>query len=75
MTEITIEVLNGVVMDVYSSDPETFVTVLDYDLAGKRVHGSSDINRMQFIESKHRVGINGMDIISASRKKMEVLPI
>jgi hypothetical protein len=74
MTEITVEVLNGGVMDVYSSEPETFVTVLDYDLAGKKIHGSSDINRMRFIELKHLVGINGMDVIPVGGKNVGVLP-
>lgn len=75
MTEITVEVLNGVVMDVYSSDPETFVTVLDYDLGGKKSSGDMDVNRMQYIELKHRVGINGMDIIPATRNKKEALSL
>jgi hypothetical protein len=75
MTEITVEVLNGVVMDVYSTDPETYVTVLDYDIGGKKISGAANVNRMKYIETKHRVGIQGMDIVPAVRKRIEGLPV
>jgi hypothetical protein len=32
MTEVHIEVVAGVVVGAYSTDPDTFVKVLDYDL-------------------------------------------